>query len=90
MRKRGLLLLLVSAVLTGCQPSDISSVIGDVLDKEETVEADDAAEAATDAGASDNSAGESASVNSAAEDDCDACIRSVRRSSRPDRHRQDN
>lgn len=67
MRKRGLLLLLVSAVLTGCQPSDISSIIGDVLDKEEAVEADDAAEAATDAGASDESgAGQS---NSAASDE---------------------
>ena len=43
MKKRGLVLLLVSAVLTGCQPADISSIIGDVLDKEETVEADDAA-----------------------------------------------
>ena len=67
MRKRGLLLLFVSAVLTGCQPSDISSIIGDVLDKEEAVEADDAAEAATDAGASDESgAGQS---NSAASDE---------------------
>ncbi|WP_026654184.1 hypothetical protein [Butyrivibrio sp. AE3003] len=67
MKKRGLLLLLVSAVLTGCQPADVSSIIGDVLDKEETVEADDAAEAATDAGTSDeNGAGQS---NSAASDE---------------------
>ena len=67
MKKRGLLLLLVSAVLTGCQPADISSIIEDVLDKEETVEADDAAEDATDAGTSDeNGAGQS---NSAASDE---------------------
>lgn len=66
MKKKGLLLLLVSVVLTGCQP-DISSIIGEVTDEETAVEEDDVANVENATG--DNSAGESASVYSTAEDD---------------------